>query len=91
MRRETKNFIIDIASFLALLGLTISGIIIALPHKHGPNEAKILGISRGEFGDIHLWVGIAFIVLMLVHIILHWDWVKCYIKSNLYSDKAAEK
>jgi uncharacterized iron-regulated membrane protein len=82
MRRVTVNFIVNLASFLVLLVLSVSGTIIALPHKHGPNEAKgPLGIGRGEWGDIHLWFGIAFVVLMLVHLVLHWDWIKCYIKS----------
>jgi hypothetical protein len=81
MRCATVNFILDLVGFLVLLGLAGTGIIIALPHEHGPNEAKLLGIGRGEWGDIHLWLGITFAVLMLVHLILHWDWVKCYVKS----------
>jgi hypothetical protein len=82
MRRVTVNFIVNLVSFLVLLGLSASGIIIALPHEHGPNEAKgPLGIGRGQWGDIHLWLGITFAVLMLVHLVLHWDWVKCYVKS----------
>jgi hypothetical protein len=81
MRQATVNFILDVVSFLVLVGLAGTGLIIALPHKHGPNETKPLGIGRGEWGDIHLWLGITFVVLMLVHLILHWGWVKCYIKS----------
>jgi predicted ferric reductase len=81
MRRATVNFILNLVSFLILLGLGVTGLIIALPHRHGPNEVKPLGIGRGEWGDIHLWLGIAFVVLMVVHIILHWGWVVCYVKS----------
>jgi hypothetical protein len=77
MKRVTVNFIVNLASFIILLGLSASGLIIALPHEaKGP-----LGIGRGEWGDIHLWFGIAFVVLMLVHLVLHWEWVKCYVKS----------
>jgi hypothetical protein len=82
MRRITVNFIVNLASFLILLGLSASGIIIALPHEHGPNEAKgPLGIGRGQWGDIRLWLGIVFVVLMLAHLVLHWGWVKCYVMS----------
>jgi hypothetical protein len=81
MRRVTVNFIINLVSFIVLLGLSTTGIIIAMPHEHGPNEAKVLGMRRGEFGDVHLWLGIAFVVLTLVHLVLHWEWVKCYMKS----------
>ena len=81
MKRDSVNFILNLVSFLNLLGLAISGLIIALPHEHGPQEGKILGMGRGQWGDLHLWLGIAFVVLMLVHLILHWDWIKCYVKS----------
>ncbi len=88
MRRITVNFIVSMAGLAALLGLIATGTIIALPHEHGPNEAKILGMGRGEFGDIHLWLGIVFAVLMLVHLVLHWGAVKSYLKS-VFSSGAA--
>ena len=50
MKRVTVNFIVNLASFVVLLGLSASGIIIALPHEHGPNEAKPLGIGKGPMG-----------------------------------------
>jgi hypothetical protein len=81
MKRDTVNFILNLVSFLNLLGLAISGIIIALPHKHGPNESGVLGIGRGQWGDIHLWMGIIFAALMLTHLILHWGWIKRYVGS----------
>jgi hypothetical protein len=81
MKRVTVDFVVNLSSFLVLLGLSVSGTIIALPHEHGPNETRPLGIGRGQWGDIHLWFGIAFVVLMLVHLVLHWDWVKYYVKS----------
>ncbi len=81
MRRITVNFIVNLASFLVLVVLSSSGLIIALPHEHGAGGKKILGLGRGQWGDIHLWLSIAFVVLMLVHLVLHWDWVKCYVKS----------
>ena len=34
-----------------------------------------------SYGAIHLWLGIVFVVLMLVHLVLHRDRVKCYVKS----------
>jgi hypothetical protein len=82
MRCATVNFLVGLVGFLILLGLVGTGIIIAWPHNHGPGEGKgPLGIGRHELGEIHLWLWITFAVLMLVHIILHWGWVVCYIKS----------
>jgi hypothetical protein len=91
MRRVTVNFIINLASFLVLVILSASGLIIALPHEHGPGEKSILGLGRGQWGDVHLWLGIAFVVLMLLHLVLHWDWVKCYVKSIFFPGVTKEE
>ena len=91
MKRATVNFIVNLVSFLVLAVLSSSGIIIAMPHEHGPNEKRILGLGRGQWGDIHLWLGIAFVVLMLVHLVLHWGWVKWYVKSIFCPGGSAEE
>jgi len=62
MKRDTINFILNVISFVVLAGLALSGIIIALPHEHGPNE----GMARGQWGDAHLWMGIIFVTFILV-------------------------
>jgi hypothetical protein len=95
MKRSTINFIVDLAGFLTLLGLIITASILRwiLPpgtgglgrELHGgrgrEHIKQLLGMGRHDWGDIHLWLGVAFVVLMLVHIILHWGWIKCYFKS----------
>jgi len=81
MKRDMVNFIVGLISFIVLVTLMISGVIIAWPHEHGPNETDPMGISRHNWSNIHLILGAAFIVLMLVHIVLHWDWIRSYFKS----------
>ena len=81
MKRDMVNFIVGLVSFIVLVALMSTGAIIAWPHEHGPNETKPLGIGRGEWGDIHLWLGGIFVLLMIVHIVLHWGWVKTYFKA----------
>ncbi len=81
MKRDKVNFIVGLISLIVLLALMTSGAIIAWPHENGPNETNPLGVSRHDWGNIHLWLGATFIVLMLVHIVLHWEWIKSYFKS----------
>ena len=38
-------------------------------------------MTRHEWGDIHFYLSVLFIALIMVHIILHWNWIKCYFKS----------
>ena len=32
---------------------------------------------RHEWGGVHFYLAVIFAVLMLIHIILHWTWIKC--------------
>ena len=42
---------------------------------HYGNELFIFGSSRYEWVEIHSWVCIAFIIIILIHVILHWNWI----------------
>jgi hypothetical protein len=96
MKRTTLNFIIDFVSFLDLLSLAFTGFIMKyiLPPGSGGHgrgfrggrepaeEIKYLwSMTRHEWGGIHFYLAVIFAVLMVVHIILHWGWIKSYFKS----------
>ena len=95
MRRATLNFIVDLISFVNLLGLACTGFIMKyiLPPGtggygrgfrggRGPGEIKYLwSMTRHEWGYIHFYLAVGFVILMVVHIILHWSWIKNYFKQ----------
>ncbi|RKY08415.1 MAG: hypothetical protein DRP65_09140 [Planctomycetota bacterium] len=96
MSRSTLNFILDLVSFLNLLGLTITGFIMKYvlpPGTSGMGRALHGGTGRGiqvkelwlmtrhEWGSIHFYLAVVFVVLMITHVILHWRWIKSYAKS----------
>ena len=48
----------------------------------GPECAKdLLSMTRHQWGDVHYILAVIFIVLILVHIILHFSWIKNCFKS----------
>jgi hypothetical protein len=92
MKRATLNFIIDLTSFIDLLCMVITGMIMmyVLPPGTGgggfrggrAEGAKLLwSLSRHEWGKIHYCLALVFIVLMTAHVLLHWEWVKGCFKS----------
>jgi hypothetical protein len=95
MKRSTLNFIVDLVSFLILLGLAFTGLIMryVLPpgtggrgrELHGGGGAEqikeLWSMTRHEWGDIHFYMVVVFVILMVVHIVLHWGWIKSYFKS----------
>lgn len=95
MKRVTVNFVVDLVSFIDLLGLAFTGIIMKyiLPpgssglgrlEHGGPGREHIKSLwsmTRHEWGRIHFYLAAFFLALIVVHIILHWSWIKNYLKS----------
>jgi hypothetical protein len=95
MKRGTANFIVDLISFVGLLGLAFTGFIMrnVLPPGSGGRGFRggrgvaqeqireLWSMSRHEWGTIHFYLALLFVLLMAVHIILHWDWIKNYFKA----------
>jgi hypothetical protein len=93
------NFIIDLAAFIDLLAIVFTGIIMKyiLPPGTGGRGRQLSGgrgtehimdlwsMTRHQWGDVHFYLALLFIVLMTAlmtaHILLHWNWIKNYCKS----------
>ncbi len=104
MKRTTLNYIIDFIGLINLLCLAVTGFIIKyiLPpgtgggHGYGyrggrgpAEEIKDLwSLTRHQWGDIHFYFSVAFITLILLHIILHWTWIKNCSKSIFLPKKS---
>ncbi len=97
MKRSSLNFIIDLFSLLDLLALIFTGSVMkwVLPpgtgglgrrlHGGGGRGAEIKAfwsLGRHDWGSVHFWLAVGFVTLMVVHIALHWAWVKGYVKSR---------
>jgi len=95
MKRNSLNFIVDLAALLDLVGLAFTGLIMKyiLPPGTGGLGRQLHGgagrehikdfwsMSRHEWGNIHFYLAVLFVILMVVHIVLHWGWIKSYFKS----------
>ena len=86
MKKWVWNYILFI--FLFLLGLcqVISGLVLwlALSSGAGLKGAKgqgdidtgsFLSWTRHEWIDFHDWTALALIVVVVIHLILHWKWI----------------
>ena len=75
----------DVVSLLDLAGLVFTGIVMKYPlppgSGRGINAKELWSMNRHEWGSIHFYMAVVFVILMVIHIILHWTWVKHYIAS----------
>jgi len=74
------KYVVDTLMFLCMVEIVLIGLLMGfvIPEgRLGPGQSKFfLGVHRHQWGDIHLWLSLAFTVLVVVHIVLTWSWFK---------------
>jgi hypothetical protein len=76
MNRTTINLAIDVAAAALFLALLATGFVLGFALPPGTNKSLSLwGLSRHQFGNIHLGNSLAFLAIVLLHLSLHWSWV----------------
>lgn len=89
MKRPVQNFLVDAVSFTALLLLATTGLLMFWVLPPGSHQATVWGMSRHEWGDLHFWIAIAFLGLLVLHLVLHWQWIVCMVQGRPRRDPRA--
>ena len=77
--RPVINRVFNLFLYLEFCILTGIGLMLGYrlpPGSEGGRRLSVLGMDRHEWGDFHLWIGIAFIVTVVAHLLMHWMWLK---------------
>jgi len=96
VKKVTQNYILVALLFLGSLVEAVSGFVLwfVLPHVGGGGrfrgaEREFWGVSREMWVDMHDWAAVALIVIVVVHIIMHWPWIVRMTKRYLRPAVAA--
>jgi hypothetical protein len=79
--RTLLNFVIDSLGLLLMLSMLCTGVIIRFvlpPGSSGRNGGRgfsLWGMERHAWGDLHFWLAVSLVGLLLLHVALHWSWV----------------
>lgn len=77
MKRNTLNFLLDGALALLMLGLLGTGLLMRFVLPPGSGRHRLVwGWNRHDWGDVHWWLVIVFLVVLLAHLALHWQWIR---------------
>lgn len=82
MSNNRRDRWVNIGLFITVLFQAISGLILKLVFPHGPGfhgrftGRSFLGFDRGDWISMHNWVAIMLGLLVMLHIIHHWKWIK---------------
>lgn len=76
MKRSRLNFIIDLIAFAGFIVLSTTGVLMRyfLPPGSG-SYSTIWGLDRHEWGGVHFWIGVVFLLVLALHLVLHWRWI----------------
>lgn len=83
MKASNKNYIIDIVGFVCFIFLVSTGVILYynLPKGSG-HGITIWGLDRHEWGTIHFWIAVFFLLVLALHLVLHWKWIVSLTKGR---------
>ncbi len=75
MKQSNRNFWLDVTAFITFLITTITGFLLwlVIPHKL---EMAFLGFSRGVWVAAHICSGVVVLIIIVIHIVWHWDWLR---------------
>jgi hypothetical protein len=45
-------------------------------------EPTLMSMGRHDWGDVHFVIAGLFLILVAAHLLLHWTWIKGYVKSS---------
>ena len=78
MTKTQLNLVTDLVLFAALFGLTMTGGILqfVLPSGTGPS-LRLFGLDRHDIGAVHFYLALFVVILLAVHLFLHWHWISC--------------
>ena len=84
------NLVIDAIMFLLLmaiagLGLLMKYVLVPGYRRIGLYDNNVehyfLGLTRHDWGSIHLWLSFVFLFLLSLHLILHWKLIVCIFRQ----------
>ena len=94
MEKQKINYIIDFLALISCIVTALSGLAIKFFMPSGVRQGRLqefLGVEKGIWSEIHDWFGIIFIILILLHFILHWDWIVFMTKNMFQTNKCEIK
>ena len=87
MGKSKINYFIDILMLIFFIINSITGLItfFFLPAgiKRGAYQ-EFSGIIKQNWVDVHNWSGLLLLLLVVIHLILHWKWIVSMTKALIH-------
>lgn len=80
MSKQAQLWMVNVVSFVLFSLLALTGLVnwLVLPHGGGQRGNLLIG-TRHFIRDMHAWLSVLFLATVILHMVLHWP----YVRSNL--------
>lgn len=76
MTRNMLNFIVDTIIAVLALSMVVTGLLLRWVLPPGSGQQRTLwGLDRHGWGDVHWWLALLLVGMVVLHLVLHWRWV----------------
>lgn len=82
MKRAHLHLLVDASMAAAGLVLVATGLLIWLVLPAHSRDATVWGWTRHDWGDLHAWIAVGLVSLLVLHLALNWNWV-CSVVGKL--------
>jgi hypothetical protein len=72
MKKPTRDAILDSIAFVSFSFLVSTGLLLEFFPRGG---ATIWGMGRHAWSELHFWIALAFVAVILVHLVQHGRWI----------------
>ncbi len=79
-----KNIAVDVLAYFCFCVMAGTGLLLEF-RLDEDKSGTILGIASEDWCDIHEWVAYLFVVVVVLHLIFHWAWIKMLATRHLWS------
>jgi len=97
MKRVHLNALVDAVALIGFMCLASTGLILRFQLPPGSGELVgrgqgrgaahrsidlLWGLTRHEWGDVHYWCAVGLLVVLSLHLFLHWKWIVCVLRGT---------
>ena len=78
MRISTLKYVVNVLLFIDMSSIAVIGLLLGFVIPKGRQDGAekfFLGLHRHEWGDIHLYLSLFLLALLVLHIWLNWSYV----------------
>jgi hypothetical protein len=78
MKKNSIKYFIDAILFVDICSIAVIGLLLAfvIPEgRTGRTSKYFLGLHRHDWGDIHLFLSILLLSLLVLHLWFNWTWI----------------